>query len=108
MLAKIRHGPVMLLTLLQLQPVLLPIIKSPNHASHCIDKYSSYIKINIVHIPWNIISESLSSVYLASVSGLGRSPGEGNSYPLQYSCLENPMDRGAWQATVHGVAKSQT
>ena len=39
---------------------------------------------------------------------LGRSPGEGNSYPLQYSCLENPMDRGAWQATVHGVAKSQT
>ena len=42
------------------------------------------------------------------IPGLGRSPGEGNSYPLQYSCLENPMDRGAWQATVHGVAKSQT
>jgi len=40
--------------------------------------------------------------------GLGRSPGEGNGYPLQYSCLENPMDRGAWQATVHGVAKSPT
>ena len=37
-----------------------------------------------------------------------RSPGEGNGYPLQYSCLENPMDRGAWQATVHRVAKSQT
>jgi len=36
------------------------------------------------------------------------SPGEGNSYPLQYSGLENSMDRGAWQATVHGVAKSQT
>ena len=35
-------------------------------------------------------------------------PGEGNSNPLQYPCLENPMDRGAWQATVHGVAKSQT
>ena len=34
-------------------------------------------------------------------------PGEGNGNPLQYSCLENPMDRGAWQATVHGVAKSQ-
>ena len=34
-------------------------------------------------------------------------PGEGNGYPLQYSCLENPMDRGAWQATVHGVTKSQ-
>ena len=43
-----------------------------------------------------------------SVPGLGRSPGEGNGNPLQYSCLENPMDRGAWQATVHRVAKSQT
>ena len=42
------------------------------------------------------------------IPGLGRSPGEGNGNPLQYSCLENPMDRGAWQATVHGVAKSQT
>ena len=40
--------------------------------------------------------------------GKGRSPGEGNGNPPQYSCLENPMDRGAWQATVHGVAKSQT
>ena len=39
---------------------------------------------------------------------LGRSPGEGNGTPLQYSCLENPMDGGAWKATVHGVAKSQT
>ena len=39
-----------------------------------------------------------------SIPGLGRSPGEWNGYPLQYSCLENPMDRGAWQATVHGVA----
>ena len=38
----------------------------------------------------------------------GRSPEEGNGNPLQFSCLENPMDRGAWQATVHGVTKSQT
>ena len=38
----------------------------------------------------------------------GRSPGERNGNPLQYSCLENPIDRGAWQATVHGVAKSWT
>ena len=45
---------------------------------------------------------------LGSIPGLGRSPGEGNSYPLQYSGLENSMDRGAWQATVHGVAKSRT
>ena len=44
----------------------------------------------------------------ASIPGSGRSPGEGNGNPLQYSCLENPMDRGAWWATVHGVAKSQT
>ena len=42
------------------------------------------------------------------VPGLGRSPGEGNGNPLQYSCLGNFMDRGTWQATVHGVAKTQT
>ena len=41
-----------------------------------------------------------------SIPGLGRSPGEGNGNSLQYSCLENPMDGGAWQATVHGVTKS--
>ena len=40
-----------------------------------------------------------------SIPGWGRSPGEGNGNPLQYSCLENPMDRGAWRATVQGVAK---
>ena len=39
------------------------------------------------------------------IPGLGRFPGEGNGNPLQYSCLENPMDRGPWQATVHGAAK---
>ena len=43
-----------------------------------------------------------------SIPGLGRSPGKGNGNPLQYSCLENPMDPGAWWATVHGVAKSRT
>ena len=42
------------------------------------------------------------------IAGLGRSPGEGKGYPLQYSSLENSMDRGAWRATVHGVAKSWT
>ena len=45
---------------------------------------------------------------LGSIPGLGRCPREGKGYPLQYSCLENPMDRGVWRATVHGVAKSQT
>ena len=40
------------------------------------------------------------------IPGSGRSPGEGNGNPVQYSCLENAMDRGAWQATIHGVAES--
>ena len=56
--------------------------------------------------------DSKESVYndgdLGLIPSLGRIPGEGNGYPLQYSCLENPMDRGPWQATVHGVAKSWT
>ena len=55
-------------------------------------------------------SDSKESAYnagdLGSIPGSGRSPGEGNGYPLQYSCLENPMDRGAWWAIVHGVTKS--
>ena len=45
---------------------------------------------------------------LGSVPGLGSSPGEGNGNSLQYACLGNPMDRGVWRATVHGVIKSQT
>ena len=45
---------------------------------------------------------------LGSIPGLGRSPGEGNGNPLQDSCLENPVDGGAWWATVHGVEKSRT
>ena len=45
---------------------------------------------------------------LGSIPGSGTSPGEGNDYPLQCSCLGNPMDRGAWQGTVHGVAELDT
>ena len=45
---------------------------------------------------------------LGLIPGSGRSPGEGNGNPFQYSCLENSMDRGAWQAIVHGVTKSWT
>ena len=56
--------------------------------------------------------DSKTSVYNVgdpgSIPGSGRSPGEGNDNPLQIFCLENPMDRGAWQATVHWVAKSRT
>ena len=57
-------------------------------------------------------SDSKASVYnagdLGSIPESGRSPGEGKGNPLQYYCLENPMDRGAWWATVHGVTKSRT
>ena len=54
----------------------------------------------------SVAKESDCSVgVLGLIPGLGRSPDEGNSKPLQYSCLENPMDRGAWQATVHGVTR---
>ena len=57
-------------------------------------------------------SDGKESAFNAGDSGLnpgsGRFPGEGNGKPLQYSCLENYMDRGAWWATVHGVAKSWT
>ena len=57
-------------------------------------------------------SDGKASAYNAgdpgSIPGLGRSPGEGNGTPLQYSCLENPMDTGAWLATVHGVTESRT
>ena len=45
---------------------------------------------------------------MGSIPGSGGSPGEGNGNTLQYSCLKNPMDRGAWRAIVHGVTKSQT
>ena len=44
----------------------------------------------------------------SSIPGSGRSPGEGNGNPVQYSCLENSMDRGAWQATVHGITREST
>ena len=57
-------------------------------------------------------SDSKESAYKAGDPGLipelGRSPGEGNGNPLQYSCLENPMDGGAWWARTHGVSKSKT
>ena len=57
-------------------------------------------------------SDGKASAYNAgdpgSIPGLGRSPEEGNGHPLQYSCLGNPKDGGAWWATVHGVAKNPT
>ena len=65
---------------------------------------------NLVYFPHG--SDSKESACSAGDLGLipewGRSPGEGNSNPLQYSCLEKPMDRGAWRVTVRGIAESQT
>ena len=52
--------------------------------------------------------KNLPAVLEGSIPGLGRSPGGGHGNPLQYSCLENSMDKGAWRATVHGVTKSWT
>ena len=63
---------------------------------------SGLLRVSLVaHIVKNLPATQKTRVL---IPGLGRSPGEGNGYPLQYSCLENSMDRGAWQATVHGVA----
>ena len=58
----------------------------------------------VKHLP--AVQETLGD--MGSIPGSGRSPGGGHGNPLQYSCLENLMDRGAWQATVHGVAKKRT
>ena len=55
-----------------------------------------------------VIASACNAGDLGSIPGLGRSPGEGNGNPLHYSCLENPMDRGAWWDILHGVAKSRT
>ena len=83
--------------------------------------YSIFAVFNVISI-WNQITESEKCLPGGSdseesacnagdpglIPELGRSPGEGNGSPLQYPCLENPNDRGAWQATVHRVAKSWT
>ena len=73
--------------------------------------YSLYIIIFLVY-SFPSVSDSEESTYnageLGSILGAGRSPGEGHGNPLQYSCLENPMDRKTWWAEVLGVAKSQT
>ena len=72
--------------------------------------FNMALKLWMLYFPGG--SDGKASVYNAgdpgSSPGLGRSPGEGNSNPLQYYCLENPMERGAWKAAVYGVAKSWT
>jgi len=66
-----------------------------------------------VAYPFSLVAEMVKNLNCnaedpSSIPGSGRSPGEGSGNPLQYSCLGNPMDRGAWWATVHGIAKSWT
>ena len=74
--------------------------------------FTGNIYVYIYHLDFPGGSDGKASVYnagdLGLSPGLGRSPGEGNGNPLQYYCLENPMDRGAWQAAVYGVANSRT
>ena len=62
----------------------------------------------VVQLVKNLPASAENTRDVGSIPGSGRSPGEANGYPLQYSCLKNPMDRGAWQATVHRVTKSRT
>ena len=71
---------------------------------------NSFILLTINGLPqWLSNKESACKVGdPGSIPGSGRCPGGGHGSPLQYSCLENPMDIGAWQATVHGIANSQT
>ena len=71
-------------------------------------RYTTLWASSAAQLVKNLPANARDSRDKCSIPGLGRCPGEGNGNPLQYSCLGNPMDRGALQATVHGVAKSQT
>ena len=81
------------------------------HASWSKDYISSFIRL-LWGFPCGSVIKNLPAIQetedMDSVPGLGGSPGGWNGNPLQYSCQENPMDKGAWQATVDGVTKSQT
>ena len=70
--------------------------------------YPHFTDKEVVLVIKNLLANAGDLRDTSSLPGSGRSPGRGHSNPFQYSCLENPMDRGAWWATVHGVTKSQT
>ena len=89
-------------------PILFPTPSSMLSANKC-----SFCYLVISGVSEQLVAQLLKNPPakagdLGSILGLGRSPGEGNGNPLQYSGLENPVDWGAWRATVHGVAKSRT
>ena len=76
-------------------------------------KEKGHLEYTTTRFPWWLSGElnlpmPTNAANLGSIPGSGRSPGEGSDNPLQNFCLENPMDRGAWRASVNGVAKSWT
>ena len=84
-----------------------------SHGHRSLEGYSPWghteSDMTVLGLPRGLLRESACNAGdPGSIPGSGGSPGEGNGYPLQYSCLENSMDRGTWQATVHGVTKSWT
>ena len=89
----------------QEKPVFSLCLPPTNNPSETIPSFGAY---QVVLEGKNLPANAGDLRDASSVPGLGRSPGEGHRHPLQYSCLDNPMDRGAWWATVRGVAKSRT
>ena len=92
---------------------------SPRGCKHKVEKIQRFpkkLKAELLYLPTiagfpgssNGKESACNAGDLGSILGLGRSSGEGNGNPLQYSCLGNPMDRGAWRATVHGVTERWT
>ena len=80
-----------------------------NHKPHHKREIKPIVKVRALDlVAWTVKNLPANAGNRGSNPGLGRSPGEGNGYPIQYSCLENSTDRGAWWATVHGVKKSRT
>ena len=66
--------------------------------------YGVYLILTTIWLTWWLSGKKSDP---GSIPGSGRSPGKGNGFPFQYSCLGNPMDRGAWRATVHGVTRAR-
>ena len=77
-------------------------------SSHCLFLHILTKGCLVMGLPWWLSSSKGSACQCRRILGSGRIPGKGNGNSLQDSCLENPMDKGAWPATVHGVAKSRT
>ena len=85
------------------------VSQATRHCLHFLESRAFRRNLKSVAMVKNLSSANAGDTREAgAISGSGRSPGEGRGYPLQYPCLENPMDRGAWRATVQGVTKSRT